>query len=185
VRPLLRTFAVLNPNILSGAPIVPLVPGGGPTRSDCRAMWEVVNPTNSPALVHGLVSATQTCTDGDLLCDGDTAADGTCHFRVAVCLNESDASLPDCTPGETASVHIPLRRTPANAGALLDALAALGGTRTGRRLDRVAFAPALSGSHCTAFVQLSVPKGGLQRLHLRATSGTRTGDSDRLRLVCQ
>ena len=72
-----------------------------------------------------------------------------------------------------------------NAGALLDALAALGGTRTGRHLDRVSFTPALSGGHCTAFVQLSVPKGGRQRLRLRATSGARTGDSDRLRLVCQ
>ncbi len=179
------TFAVLNPNILSGAPIVPLVPGGGPARSDCRAEWEVVNPTNMPALVDGLVSTTQTCMDGDLLCDGDAAADGACGFRVAICLNESDASLPDCTPSETASVHIPLGRTPANAGALLDALAALGGTRTGRRLDRVSFTPALSGGHCTAFVQLSVPKGGRQKLRLRATSGARTGDSDRLRLVCQ
>jgi len=72
-----------------------------------------------------------------------------------------------------------------NAGALLDALAALGGTWTGRRLDRVSFTPALSGGHCTAFVQLSVPKGGRQRLRLRATSGARTGDTDRLRLVCQ
>jgi len=179
------TFAVLNPNILSGAPIVPLVPGGGTARSDCRAEWEVVNPTNMPALVDGLVSTTQTCTDGDLLCDGDAAADGACGFRVAICLNESDASLPDCTPSETASVHIPLGRTPANAGALLDALAALGGTRVGRRLDRVSFTPALSGGHCTAFVQLSVPKGGRQKLRLRATSGARTGDTDRLRLVCQ
>src|SRR5438093_10478259 len=38
--------------ILSGAPIVPLVPGGGPTRSDCRAMWEVVKPTNHGACAH-------------------------------------------------------------------------------------------------------------------------------------
>jgi hypothetical protein len=181
------TFAVLNPNVLTGGPVVPLVPGGGSARTDCRAEWEVVNPGNTPPLVHGLLSTTQTCADGDPLCDGDAAADNNCHFRVAVCLNQTDPNLPACTPNDTASVRINRPRPAAeraNADALLAALTGLGGTLSGRKLDTVTFSPTLAGARCSAFVQVSVPKGTRQQLHLRGMSSTRPADSDRLRLVC-
>src|SRR5438094_136102 len=75
------TFAVLPATLFST-----LVRGGGPRRSDCRAEWQVVNPTNTPFRdAQGEVSGLQTCRDGDATCDGDGAADGACTFRLAVC----------------------------------------------------------------------------------------------------
>ena len=90
--------------------------------------------------------------------NGDGVADGTCTFRVAICLNQTDPALGACTPGTTDGVHVTLGRTPehvANADALLGALEALGGTRGGRRLDDVTFSPAVTGSQCTAFSELT------------------------------
>src|SRR5206468_3885358 len=86
-------FAVLPATLFST-----LVRGGGPRRSDCRAEWQVVNPTNTPFRdAQGEVSGLQTCRDGDATCDGDGAADGVCTFRLAVCLNPVDEGAPTCT----------------------------------------------------------------------------------------
>jgi hypothetical protein len=181
------TFAVMHPNVIAGGPVVPLVPGGGNSRTDCHAEWEPVNATNVPFLRHNLVNSNQTCADGDPNCDADRTADGTCTFQIAVCVNQTDASLPACTPTTTASVHVKLGRKPndvAAADAVLEALVGLGGTRTGAKLDDVDFSPALSASACTPFASIEVPVGGRQRLRLRATSSTGEKDGDRIRLSC-
>jgi hypothetical protein len=182
------TFAVMHPNVIAGGPVLPLVPGGGNRRTDCHAEWEPVNATNVPFLKRGFVNANQLCADGDPNCDRDRTANGTCTFQVAVCLNQTDASLPDCTPTTTASVHVTLGRKPAdvaNADDLLNALAALGGTRTGDKLDDVEYAAPLGASVCTPFATIEVPVGGKQRLRLRAMSATGERDGDRIRLTCQ
>jgi hypothetical protein len=181
------TFAVLHPNVIAGGPVLPLAPGGGGRRTDCHAEFEPVNATNTPFTKHGFVNATQTCQDGDPNCDADRTANGTCTFRVAVCLNQTDATLPQCSPSTTDTVHVTLgHRTieVANGDAILNALAALGGTRTGGRLDTVEYTPPLAGSQCTPFATITAAAGSRQLIRLRATSPTTSGDMDRLRLVC-
>jgi len=180
------TFAVLHPNVLTGGAVLPLVPGDGSQRTDCQTEFEVVNPTNTPFLRHGVVSSTQTCQDGDPDCDGDRTANGTCTFRVAVCLNQTDPNLA-CTPSTVESVHVSLGHVAAhvtNADALLTALDALGGTRTGRRLDTVTFSPPLGTSTCTAFASIAVPVGSTQKFSVRTRPGSGRGESDHLRFVC-
>src|SRR5262245_359312 len=87
------TFAVVHPDALVGAFRVPLVPGGGKLATDCRAEWQVVNATNTPFVdKKGFVNRDQTCVDGDPACDADRTADGTCTFRVGVCLDQADAA---------------------------------------------------------------------------------------------
>jgi hypothetical protein len=179
------TFAVLHPNVLTGGAVVPLVPGGGSAKRDCNAEWEVVNATNTPFVLRGFVNNTQTCQDGDPNCDADRTADGTCTFRAAICLNQTDANLPACTPSTTTLVRVMRnRKAPDSVDALLSALVALGGTLTGHGNNDVTFGPPLGGSPCTPFASLAVPVGAKQTLRLRATAGSGATDVDRLRLVC-
>jgi hypothetical protein len=182
------TFAVFHPNLLAGGPVLPLVPGGGKPSVDCQAEWQVVNATNSPFTDrHGIVSALQTCHDGDPDCDADGSANGSCTFRVSLCLNQIDASVA-CTPADVASIRVPLGRKPtqtANADAVLTALEALGGTRTGRRLDTIEFAPALAAGQCTGFASVTAAANGRrEKVKVRAKASSGATDNDKLRLVC-
>jgi hypothetical protein len=184
-----ETFAVLNPNLLTGGPVLALIPGGGSKRTDCHAEWQVKNPTNVPFLGRGdLVNAIQTCTDGDPDCDADGTANGTCVFRTSLCFNVSDASVPACTPGTTESVRVALGSKPttaANADALLEALETLGGVRAGTRQDRVEFSPPLNGNRCSPFTSLTVAVGGKENVRARILAPDGQQDRDRIRLVCK
>ena len=162
------------------------------------AEWQVVNPSNTPFLDrHGRVSSVQTCHDGDPLCDADGAVDGSCTFRVAVCLDVSDAGLPACgaigigayrvtspTPSSKSAVDR------ANARALLDALVALGGTQGGTRNNVVSFSPVISASACSPLAAVRVPSHGTAPgttvIHGRAegAGSSHTTDADRLKLRC-
>ena len=83
----LSTFALLPATSFAA-----LVEGGGAARTDCAAEWQVVNPTNTPFRDRrGRVSNMQSCHDGDSLCDGDGAVNGSCTFRVQVCINQDVA----------------------------------------------------------------------------------------------
>ena len=93
------TFAVVHPDALGAGYVPPAVPGGGRMATDCASEVGVMNPGNTPFLDNrGLVSRNQVCTDGDPTCDADRVADGECLFRVAICFNQADPSLPSCTP---------------------------------------------------------------------------------------
>jgi hypothetical protein len=72
-----------------------LIPGGGPTKSDCYAELSVDGITNPSERVQK--NKTVLITDGEL---GDTGpcGDFKCNVRVGVCMNQSDPNLPDCTP---------------------------------------------------------------------------------------
>ena len=101
------TFAVVHPDALAGTFRLPLVPGGGKVATDCRAEWQVANATNTPFLdKHGFPNRIQACTDGDPTCDADRTADGTCTFRVSVCLDQTDPNLLVCTSSGTTGYQV-------------------------------------------------------------------------------
>lgn len=64
-----------------------VVLGGGKDASDCYGAFDVAGADGGRRLV---------CVDGDPACDVDGACQGSCTFRVAVCLNVPD--VEGCTP---------------------------------------------------------------------------------------
>jgi hypothetical protein len=157
------------------------VPGKGSKKTTCLAEWLVENPGGKPG-AKGKAKPVQKCRQGDAGCDfdGDPA---TCTFRIAVCLRRTDARLPDCAPGAVTAFEIsrPKVDDGSAAGALLDAVAALGGTRSG---TSVTFDPALDdGSPCTETVPLVVPVKSALKVKSRTTAGD--VDKDKLTLQCR
>ena len=73
---------------------------GGKGRADCYSEFEVTNVATAK---------TVDCTDGTA-CDADGACDGTCTIDVALCLNQTDANDPKCTP------HPPLTSVTVDTG---------------------------------------------------------------------
>jgi hypothetical protein len=171
------------------------VPGGGPRGPECLAAWRITNDKGRPGPT-GKVAAAQRCKDGDPGCDADQVR-GTCTFTLALCFDRDDARLarkakpcarsrigswtlqkPVATGGEADA---------AIAGALLSAVAALGGTVDG---TTVTFAPPLEeAERCTESVAVVVPtrgaRPGTRVVKSRTVSGAGTlRDADMLKLVC-
>jgi hypothetical protein len=74
------------------------IPGGGSRFTDCFVEWLVL-PVPAPAEPGAPPRRAIVCADGDPACDADGAADGTCTFRVATCVNNADPRLaPRCVP---------------------------------------------------------------------------------------
>ncbi len=158
----------------------------------------------------GFPNRTHTCVDGDPLCDTDGSANGTCTFRVGLCLNNDDSRLlkkgvAACAASDVATWEVKKPRPTsghpeeaANALALRGAVAALGpSTIGGSDQQLVTFTPPLSaGELCTAFVDLAVPIGTASGGKGRASIGARatttpplgmtrgTRDTDKLKLAC-
>ena len=139
-----------------------LVPGGGPARSDCYLEFDVQG--------RALTTRTVECTDGDPSCDLDGACDEDCRFGVAVCLNQRDPALPNCTP-------------PFPPTGLLRVLE--------RGRDQVGLQiPSFASSACGAFVSVDTPatrrKAAGRRIRTLTLSPDRPRrDRDVLRLVCR
>lgn len=177
--------------LLSGGALAVFEPGGGSVKTDCHAEWQIINP-NAPAPTPISRSlATQTCHEGDASCDADGPGNAQCTFRVALCFNRTDASLPTCAPVTATSYELtsPTPRSHpaldhANAQALVDVVAALGGTISGNRMNRVNFTTPV-GAECTPFASLSVPLNQTKTFHglVRTPRGV-DRDSDKLRLKC-
>jgi hypothetical protein len=192
------TFAVLHPDVLAGGFLTPRIPGGGNPATDCRGEWEVPNPTNTPFLdTKGLPNQKQTCVDGDPACDADLTANGTCTFRVAICLDQSDAALPTCTAGGTTGylVKKPAPIAPkdpvdaANGTVLVNVVKALGGTVTGPKQNDVQFTSPLPAPICTAFARVKVPLRSSTKVGKRTIVGCpelagKCKDRDKLKLAC-
>jgi hypothetical protein len=131
------------------------IPGGGPAKTECYAEFEVEN---------GALAGKTTidCTDG-AACDADSACDGRCIFRVAVCLNQTDISA--CRPAPPTCVVRP---------------------------PGVIEPPCSASSACEPFAGLAVSlkKGGKKpgeakiRLIATSASGKPKTDKDRLTLRC-
>ncbi|HEX5812968.1 MAG TPA: hypothetical protein VFY38_12735, partial [Pseudonocardia sp.] len=190
-------YAVVHPEALAGGYTPPLVPGGGGLTTDCRAELLVVNPNNTPFLDGtGHVSGTQTCQDGDLTCDADRLQNGICTFRVAVCLNQPDATVPACNAGgDTVTSYrvrmpSPSSRNPtdqANAQGLVSAVAALGGTVGGVHQNIVTFTSPVATQTCTALRPVQIPvttHAVTKRVSGRADTTGGKRDSDRVKLTC-
>lgn len=157
------------------------VPGNGPKKKDCLTEWLVENPAGKPG-ANGKAKTTQKCQQGDPGCDFD-GDPTTCTFRLEVCFRLTDARLPTCTPGPIASWELrkPQLDDGSAAGALLDAVATLGGTQAE---STVTFTPALDdGSPCTTVVLLAVPVKS--KLKLKAKASGDDVDTDSLVLDCR
>jgi hypothetical protein len=170
-----------------GAP-TSFVGGGGSKKTDCLLEWGILNAPDG-------AKPKQICTDGEP-CDRNPEPG--CRFNVQLCLNVRDTSLEGCVADGAATFALKRPKlegdgiVPANA--LLDAVAALGGTRDG---DTVTFAPALSGNNrCTPRIDLDVPlreRGGRPRTgklvlkvkHAGSVSGGNGRDTDALKLFCR
>jgi plastocyanin len=144
-----------------------LIPGGGPRKSDCYVELSVQNIDSPGPDVKG--NRTVRCVEGDA-CDGDgTCGNESCTFRVAVCIDQQDPNLPQCTPASS------LSKLKVN-GKILGAVPA---SRT--------------GSACGSFVDLTVPlkkggkKAGMVALPANATAEKGTNparDRDKYVLQC-
>ncbi len=101
-----------------------LVPGGGTLSADCIAEWAVINPFNVPYLdTDGLPNTSQSCVDGDPSCDFDGApfqSNDICVFRVALCLQNADPNLPECTAPAGIAKYVLVSPRP-NSAAQVDA----------------------------------------------------------------
>jgi hypothetical protein len=182
-----------------------LIPGGGSATTDCVSEWVVDDPDNEPELdAKGLVSGTQTCTDGDAICDADGAVNGACVFTVGVCVNNQDPRLlsagqPACAPVDVRMWELRKPRPDShrtvdamNAVALRDAIAALGnGAVGGVHQERVTFTPTLStGDACTSPAHVVVPlrargtRAGRAVVKGRAHMTNGKMDTDKVKLVC-
>jgi hypothetical protein len=189
------TFAVVYPDALAGGYTPPAVPGGGAQTTDCVSEVPIMNPTNSPFVDNrGLVNRNQVCTDGNPDCDADRTADGVCTFRVAICFNQTDASLPSCTPTDVAQYKLnapkPTSNDPeqaANGQALAAALVAIGGVQGGTKQNEFAFTPFATPT-CTALVEqtVTVKPSGVGRRVIRGRTETSGGtvDRDTVKLRC-
>jgi hypothetical protein len=139
-----------------------LLPGGGAPRSDCYLEFRVD--------ARALTTHTAECTDGDSDCDADGACDGSCRFRVAVCLNQDDPAVPNCRP--------PFPPAPLVRAAE-------------RGFDQVGLSfPSFASSACGAFVSVDVPalkgkRAGRRVKTIAVSLGHPKRDRDKLRLVCR
>ena len=159
------------------------VPGGGGKRTDCLVEWRVANEAGRPDDA-GKVKRKQVCTDGDPGCDLDDVA-GTCTVAVGVCFGREDARLPDCGVRPLRDWKLKRPKTDdERAGALLDAVAALGGTRTE---NVVAFDPPLDvADTCTELVLITL--AAKEKLALKSKGvgqGGRPKDGDAVKIVCR
>jgi hypothetical protein len=158
------------------------VPGKGPKKKDCLTEWLIENAAQKPG-ANGKAKTTQKCQQGDTGCDFDSDPT-TCTFRLEVCFRLIDARLPSCTAGAIDSWELkkPAPDDGSAAGALLDAVSALGGTQSD---STVTFTPPLDdGSPCTTDVLLAVPVKSKVKLKARGVSGGDT-DADALTLDCR
>ncbi len=177
------------------------IPGSRRTETTCRVEWTVLNPTNEPLLDRrGLTSARQTCTDGDVACDYDGAADGQCTFRVALCVNNADPQLPNCTATGVTTFELrkprPVSAMPssgANAAILAAASSLAPGSVSASGTDGqlLTFSPAVSAADaCSASFGVVVPlrsttrKGKLAVAIRAAATGSARPDRDRLAFIC-
>jgi hypothetical protein len=136
--------------------------GGGPRATDCMLVTDVAGAT-------GRRSAA--CTDGDPACDGDGLADGTCTFRVRVCLDAVSPGTARCHADVVTEAHVT-----SGAPALDAALQAVG-------------MPVATPDTCTDPVAVAGPTRGRRpgRTIVRAQAAMASGhaDRDRVVLVCR
>ena len=171
-----------------------LLDGKGSDEADC--LTELIFHPLAPISNAGLPDRKIRCTDGDA-CDLDGAADGSCSFRIAVCLNNRDPRAPACTSAGIDVVN--LRRPSVGSKRAHEAAAAAGLLASISVIapsaldgdDDVRFTPAMTApDSCGPLVDVAVPingKRGRLKLSLR-TSGdgaSRLRDRDGVKVFCR
>jgi hypothetical protein len=147
-----------------------LVPGSGPSASNCYVELDVAGVTNPSADV--AKNKKITCTDGNA-CDTGACGDGICRIGVRVCWNQSDPNAAGCA-----------------APSSLDSVKA-----KGKPAAAISLPASFAGSSCTgSFVDVVVPtkkngsKAGkaVMKLVGKAPKGTKPRtDADVFTFVCQ
>ena len=137
-----------------------LVTGGGPASSDCLVELDMTG-VDAAQVTNGMIV---TCIDGDP-CDTDGACNDSCTFESAVCVNQTDPALADCTAPS--------------------ALTALKATGKGLSIPL----PGLSGASCGDTFTAAVPLNGKKKKKLKLTllakqTSNPKKDKDKLKLVC-
>ncbi|MFN8545953.1 MAG: hypothetical protein U0807_17355 [Candidatus Binatia bacterium] len=92
------------------------IPGRPRGSVGCFLEVGVQNPSGD--VRNGYASSTQTCVDGDPLCDADGVNDGVCTFHLTSCLHVTDPRLPDCRILSVTSVDLKRPSLPAPADAV-------------------------------------------------------------------
>lgn len=187
-----------------------LIPGGSTLAADCIAEWAVINPFNVPFFdTDDLPNTEQSCVDGDPSCDFDGVAgpNDSCTFRVAMCLQNVDPNVPECTspPGIAKYVLVSPRPNSAepvdadNAVAMIASFGRLSAAPpTGDAGNTLVFEPPLvlaAPDNCTDVAEILVERRGYiersEKFRVNTYSvppigGTRTvEDSDTLLLTCR
>jgi hypothetical protein len=122
--------ALLGVRAYAGGTAPGLVPGGGPTKSDCYVETAIEGITVPSERVQK--NKQVLITDGD---PGDTGpcGDEKCLVHAGICINQNDPNLPDCTPPSgLASVTV-------------------------KGKINISVPQLLTGSGCGAFVDIEVP----------------------------
>jgi hypothetical protein len=159
---------------ISSATGDPLIPGGGSKRTDCIVEFSA-SRVDDLEVGRGRVR----CVDGNA-CDGDGRRDDSCTFSIAVCLNNTDPTLPACRPSDVASFEVRQKRSRVEPQ-LTAVQAAVGAVGL----------PAVE-PRCSDAVELTVPvkvrrtKKRPGKLRVRTVAQTARGirDRDRLVLLC-
>lgn len=166
--------ALLWGHVQAGSSAPGLVPGGGPTKSDCYVETAVEGITVPSDRVQK--SKQVLITDGDV---GDTGpcGDEKCLVHLGLCINQTDPNLADCTPPSG-----------------LDSLVVKGKVN-------ISVPQLLDGSACGAFVDIEVPtkikrdgQGNIKKakagkvkfkVKAKAVAGTKPRtDADNITLAC-
>ena len=155
---------------IAGPASAGLIPGGGPTASDCYVELDVAAIENGTDAVKR--NKKVLCTDGDP-CDFGPCGDGVCDFKVRLCWNQNDPNVGDCAP------------PPALDKMLLK----------GPLAAQLVMPREMGGAGCSGDqVDFAVPtrnvgkKPGWRTVRLSATAPEGTeprADFDRIRLVCK
>ena len=155
-----------------------MVAGKGPGRTDCLVQLD----TSGIGFPGGKkVFKGATCADGDP-CDADGVRNGVCLFRPTVCLNQTNPSLPKCSPAQIGNISFKAKngKSKIDTGGLDAAVAAIG-------------LPS-SATTCSAPVEFIVPITGPNKkgvfsngeLRIKAKAATTKGaDKDKYKLVCR
>ena len=125
--------------------------GGGNAGTDCMLVTDVAGTSGAHAA---------RCRDGDPSCDADGVANGSCTFRVRVCLDTMSAALPHCSADVVTGVVASVPEVEAT----LQGLAM----------------PVTTPDTCAAEVTVAVPRG-----RRSATMASGHADRDTVPLVCR
>ena len=190
-----------GPTCTAAATANPCLLGNSRGVSACSVEFQVAGRSNTAmAATHGRV----TCTEGDATCDFDPdVSNGTCVFRLAVCLNNTDARLPACRPSDVVQLSVRgpratrvTDRADEMNRAAIDRLTtdAPGGFGLASRHDIAPVFANHTPNLCSAPVDIAVPlrsgssgvpRSGRKVLRMRAQTTNGQRDTDAIKLECR